>query len=384
MPVGYTGTFFLKKASNEKIKQRRKLGNYSEADVFNPFCGNTFDVYVRKLAVRCGFKDAHRHTARGARAAGITKLAQSSLNVPANTIKNHAGHKHLKTNLIYHRETNAGLQKKQAAIMNKARRKEDQSCSVQDFFNPVAKKEPIKKLTNHNVNNFPAYDYSYLYNPFPIHHPNPNPVHFYGHLIPYPSVLPNSHYSPYVVNNLPVSTAHKSKNVKMRKEDHSSVKNVFYGDVTITQSPVQPSDDRKPAATVKRIKNLYLKKVSMDDTSTITDTSFASTISTGTASVTPKKIEITPVKLATIPNPYAVKVNLSNTPKKPVEPKNHTVQTPRKKKKKSVTFDFSGIKNIHSAKFLQNNFVDNSYVVSDGSDCSDDVWESDFLTQPTI
>ena len=263
LPSGYTGTFFLKKASGEEIMRRRKVGNYSEANLLRPFDGSTFDTYVKKLALRCGFKDAHRHTARGACAAGITKLAASDFNVPANAIKNHAGHKHLKTNLIYHRETNAGIQKKQAAIMNKARRKEDCTSSVHDFFNPAVKKEPIKKLT-HNVVVRPtgAYDYSYLYNPLPMYPINTNPVNFHGLAIPYPSVLPNSHYSQFLVNNLPIPKVQQLKNIEKKKEDHSLVKNVFYGNVTINQSPVKASDDRKPAATARNIFNPYAKKVS--------------------------------------------------------------------------------------------------------------------------
>ena len=69
----------------------------------------------------------------------------------------------------------------------------------------------------------------------------------------------------------------------------------------------------------------------------------------------------TPLK-ATRPNPYLKKVDLSSTPKKPVVLKNQPVQALQKnpynkksslKKKNCVTFDFSGIKNIHLWIFLR-------------------------------
>ena len=40
--------------------------------------------------------------------------------VAPDVIRNHAGHKHLKTNLIYHRENKAGNLARQASILNAA------------------------------------------------------------------------------------------------------------------------------------------------------------------------------------------------------------------------------------------------------------------------
>ena len=83
-----------------------------------------------------------------------------------------------------------------------------------------------------------------------------------------------------------------------------------------------------------------------------------------------------------MPNPYLKKVDLSSTPKKPVILNNQPVQVPWKnpynkksslKKKNCVTFDLSSVKNIHFAEISWNNFADNSYVVSDGLDCLNDV-----------
>ena len=167
------------------------------------------------------------------------------------------------------------------------------------------------------------------------------------------------------------------------------VKNVYYGNVTINQSPVKPSDDRKPAATTRKVFNPYAKKVSTQRSVHNTNTSF-STNSTSSSFVTPVKLG-TP-RMATRPNPYKKKVNVPCTPTEPVVlnnvpvhavPKNPVKKKSCLKKKNCVTFDFSGVKNMHFAE-IKNNFSDNSCVVSDGCDSSDDVFESDFMTQPKI
>ena len=100
--------------------RRLDKDNKRMADVCKLLSSYRFEKYVKSFAERCGFKDASRHTSRGARAVGINNLASSATVVAPEVIKNHAGHKKLNTNLIYHRENKAGNLARQAAILNAA------------------------------------------------------------------------------------------------------------------------------------------------------------------------------------------------------------------------------------------------------------------------
>ena len=166
-------------------------GNWSHTDTEKPFTAYTFDKYCKSLAKRCGFHDYKRFTSRGARSAGITSLATSAVIVPPVTIMNHAGHKNMKTNLIYARETKAGNVARQAAIMNKARHPNDRlSATNTKGINNVEEvfcKRPPMKTSYVGYNPFMPVPFVPMQNPYLKVHPTPaKPTivnNFYGNVV---------------------------------------------------------------------------------------------------------------------------------------------------------------------------------------------------------